>query len=128
MTDDIDAGNLNIDPDEMEGVLEGMIAPPPRRRRSPRAVRYIGAPLSFVREVCLLTDGRIALVVALCIYRRTRVCGSRTVTLPTTELAELDIDRRRKREALARLQSAKLIRVKNTAGRTSRITLTWRPS
>jgi hypothetical protein len=127
-TDDIDAGNLNIDPDEMEGVLEGMIAPPPRRRRSPRAVRYIGAPLSFVREVCLLTDGRTALVVALCIYRRTRVCSNGTVTLPATNLAELEVDRRRKREALAQLQRAGLIEVRNQAGRTARITLTWRPS
>ena len=101
-TDDIDAGNLSINPDEVEGVLEGMIAPAPKRRRSPRAARYIGAPLSFVREVCLLTDGRIALVVALCIYRRTRVCSNWTVTLPTTDLAELDVDRSRKREALAK--------------------------
>jgi hypothetical protein len=86
----------------------------------------MGATLSFVSDVCLLTEGRTALVVALCIYRRTRVCRSRTVTLLTRELVELDIDRSRKREALARLQNAGLIKVDSRPGRLAQITLTWR--
>ena len=85
-------------------MLEEKAAAAKRKRRPRYVVRHIGAPLSFVSDVCLLTEGRAALVVALCIYRRTRVCGSRTVTLPTAELAELGVDRRRKREALAKLQ------------------------
>ena len=97
-------------------MLEEKAAATKPKRRQPGAVRYIGAPLPFVSDVCLLTEGRAALVVALCIYRRTRVCGSRTVTLPTAELAELDIDRRRKREALAKLQNAGLIKVENRRG------------
>ena len=122
----IDAGKLGIDPGEIEQVLEEKAAATRPKQRQPDAGRYIGAPLPLVSDVCLLTEGRAALVVALCIYRRTRVCASRTVTLPTAELVELDIDRRRKREALAKLQNAGLIRVENRAGHTARITLIWR--
>lgn len=88
--------------------------------------RYIGAPLTFVNEVCRLTEGRAALVVALCIYRRTVVCKSQTVTLPGGELTKLGIDRCHKRRALAKLQSAGLIEVKNAVGRTAKITLLWK--
>src|SRR5690349_16777937 len=77
----------------------------------PRAKRLIGAPLEFVADVCRLTEGRAALVVALYIYRRAHVCGSRTVTLPSGELAELGIDRSYKRRALIKLQRAGLIKV-----------------
>jgi hypothetical protein len=94
----------------------------------PRAKRLIGAPLEFVADVCRLTEGRATLVVGLHIYRRARVCSDRTVTLPSGELAELGIDRRRKREALVKLQSAGLIEVENKPGRTAQITLTWQPS
>jgi hypothetical protein len=86
---------------------------------------YIGAPLSFVSDVCRLTEGRIALVAALCIYRRTVVCKSRTVTLPGDDLAKLGVDRSHKKRALATLQSAGLIKVKNAVGRTAKITLLW---
>jgi hypothetical protein len=128
MTEKIDAGGLSIDPDEMEEILAAQTVPKSKRKQPHRAVQYIGAPMSFVKDVCLLTEGRAALVVALCIYRRTRVCGSRTVTLPTTELAEFDIDRSRKRDALARLQRAGLIKVGNMPGHTARITLIRQPS
>lgn len=46
--------------------------------------------------------------VALLIYRRTRVCGSLSMTLPGAELAETGIDRKLKRKALARLEAARL--------------------
>ena len=100
------------------------------KNRGPRpghTTRYIGAPESFVRDVCRLTEGRSALVVALCIYRRTIVTGHRTVTLPTAELGPLDVDWRRKHEALAKLKAADLIKVESSRGRTARITLLWRP-
>jgi hypothetical protein len=121
--DDVDIGKLGIDPDLIEQVLKEQTK---RKRQPRRPARYIGAPLSFLSDVCRLTEGRTTLLVALCIYRRTCVCDSRTVTLPNAELAELGIDWRRKREALARLQSAGLIEVKSTRGRTARITLKWR--
>jgi hypothetical protein len=125
--DDIDAGKLGIDPDLIEQVLEKRADAAKRKRPLRRTIRYIGAPLSFVHDVCRLTEGRTTLLVALCIYRRTHVCNSRTVTLPSVELAELGIARKSKRDALAKLQRARLIKVKNAVGRTSRITLTWRP-
>jgi hypothetical protein len=128
MTDDIKIEDFNVDPDVIEEMLK---QGPAFRNRGPRRgqdVRYIGAPVSFVRDVCTLTDGRAALVVALLIYRRMRVCGSPAVTLPAGELAALDIDRRRKSEALGKLQAAGLIKVQNRAGHTAKITLLWRPS
>ena len=122
--DDFDIEKLAIDPNLIEQVLREQKRE--RKRQPRRAVRYIGAPLSFVRDVCRLTERRATLVVALCIYRRVSICNSRTVTLPNADLAELSIDWRRKREALAKLQHAGLIKVKNTTGRTARITLKWR--
>src|SRR4051812_11121258 len=78
-----------------------------------RGRRHVGFPLAFLIDVCRLTEGRTALVAAVCIYRRTHVCRSPTVTLPVAELAELGITRRQKNKALARLQSAGLVRVES---------------
>ena len=89
----------------------------------PRAKRLIGAPFEFVADVCRLTEGRATLVVALCIYRRVQVCDNRTVTLPSSELAELGIVRQYKQRAL--IQRAGLIKVENGSGRTARVTLIW---
>lgn len=109
-------------------------APPPHTKQQkptthrPRAKRLIGAPLEFVADACRLTEGRAALVVALCIYRRISICNTRTVTLPSGELAELGIDRSYKRRALIKLQRAGLIKVENAWGQTARITLLWQKS
>jgi hypothetical protein len=91
-----------------------------------RGRRHVGFPLSFLVDVCRLTEGRTTLVVA--IYRRTHVCRSPTVTLPAAELAELGITRPRKHEALAKLQAAGLITVERVTGRTAKVTLAWQPS
>jgi hypothetical protein len=88
--------------------------------------RLMGAPWAFWVDVSRLTEGRAALVVAVLIYRRTRVCNSATVTLPGAELTELGVDRSQKRKALARLQAADLIRIEKAAGRSVRVTLLWR--
>ena len=93
-------------------------ATPDRRRTK----RLIGAPFEFVADVCRLTEGRATLVVALCIYRRVQVCDNRTVTLPSSELAELGIVRQYKQRALIKLQRAGLIKVENARGRTTRVT------
>jgi hypothetical protein len=126
MTRSIDAASLGIDPGELEELLEGETASKKHGRRL-RTDRHIGAPVPFITEVCLLTEGRSALVVALCIFRRVCVCDSWTVTLPNDELASLGVNRRRKQEALVKLQDADLIKVKNATGHTARITLLWRP-
>jgi hypothetical protein len=91
----------------------------------PRAKRLIGAPFEFVAEVCRLTAGRAALVVALYIYRRVQICDNRTVTLPSGELAELGIVPQYKQTALMKLQRAGLVKVENESGRTARVTLIW---
>ncbi len=107
-------------------------APPPvtapavPRRRAKRAERWIGIPFEFVADVCQLTEGRAALVVALHIYRRTTVCDNYTVTLPSGELAELGIVRQDKQRALIQLQRAGLIDVNTSNGQTASITLLWR--
>jgi hypothetical protein len=128
MTRHIKATDLGIDPSEMEEFLKGEIVRGKHGQRRRRAGQHIGAPLAFVTEVCLLTEGRAALVMALCVFRRVCVCDSWTVTLPSDELGPLGIDRQRKRVALLKLQGAGLIKVRNSVGRTARITLLWRPS
>jgi hypothetical protein len=130
MTRNIDAASLGIDPDELNEILGAETVSgkrgPQRGRRTDR--RHIGAPLAFMEEVCLLTDGRAALMVALYIYRRVCVCDSWTVTLPNAELARLGVERRRKGEALTQLENVGLIKVKkNSAGRSARVSLIWQP-
>jgi hypothetical protein len=49
------------------------------------------------------------------------------VTLPGSELAELGIDRRRKREALVKLEAVGLIRLEKAVGQSAKVTLTWQP-
>ena len=94
-----------------------------------RRHRLVAFPLAFLVDVCQLTEGRTALVVAMLIYRRTHVCRSQTVTLPVDELAELGITRRRKNESLTTLEAAGLIRIERASvGRSAKVTLTWKPS
>ena len=97
--------------------------------KAKRGRRHIGCPLAFLADVCRLTEGRIALVVAQYIYRRTHVCRSQTVTLPGKELAELGIARRKKNEALVELRDAGLIEIEQQPpGRSTKVTSTWQPS
>jgi hypothetical protein len=114
---------------EIEAGFRRAVAATQRPTQLKRRRRLVAFPLAFSADVCRLTEGRTALVVAMLVYRRTHVCRSQTVTLPASELAELGIDYRRKGEALAKLEAAGLIRIERTgAGRSIRITLTWRPS
>jgi hypothetical protein len=92
-----------------------------------RGRRHVGFPWAFLRDVCRMVDGQVALAVAILIYRRTIVCRGRTVTLPAHELTELGIVRRRKNEALTRLQAAGLIRIETAPkGQSAKVTLLWR--
>jgi len=113
---------------EIEAEFRRAVAATKTTGRRKRGRRHVGSPLAFLIDVCRLTEGRNALVVAMYIYRRTRVCRSQTVTLPAGELAELGIDRRRKNEALAKLEAAGLIRVERVPiGQKAKVTLTWQP-
>jgi hypothetical protein len=114
---------------EIEADFRRAVAATKAVGRRKRGRRYIGCPMTFLADVCRLTEGRTVLVVAMCIYRRTHVCRNQTVTLPTGELAELGIIRQRKNEALAQLEAARLIRIeRGAAGRSAKVTLIWRPS
>ena len=92
-----------------------------------RNQRLVAFPWAYLVDVCRRTRGQAPIAVAALVYRRTHVCKSQTVTLPSAELAELGIDRSKKRRALAQLASAGFIRVEeNAPGRTSKVTLLWK--
>jgi hypothetical protein len=121
---DLDEWDAEIEAEFQHVVRETKAAGQRKRGR-----RLVAVPLAFLVDVCRLTEGRTTMVVAMLIYRRTHVCRSRTVTLPADELAELGITRRRKNEALLILETAGLIRIeKAPAGRSAKVTLTWKPS
>ena len=114
---------------EIEAEFFREVAATKRAGRLKRGRKLMGGPVAFWIDVCQRTEGRAALVVAMLIYRRTHVCRSQTVTLPAGELAEHGITRRRKNEALAKLEAAGLIRVERMGrGQSAKVTLTWRPS
>ena len=95
--------------------------------KAKRGRRIVAFPLAYLVEVCRLTQGQAPLAVAALIYRRTHVCKSQTVTLPSAELNELGIDRQLKHKTLRRLEVAGIIRIEdNTPGRTAKVTLTWK--
>jgi hypothetical protein len=113
---------------EIEADFQSAVAATRKVGRSKRRQRLVAFPWGFLVDVCRLTEGRAALVVAAYIYRRTHVCSRQTVTLPAAELAELGISRWLKADALGRLQAAALIRVEvSSPGRTAKVTLLWEP-
>jgi hypothetical protein len=113
---------------EIEADFQRAVAATRKIGRSKRRQRLVACPWGFLADVCRLTEGRAALVVAMYIYRRTHVCSSRTVTLPAAELAELGISRWVKADALGRLQAAGLVGIEESLpGRTAKVTLLWKP-
>jgi hypothetical protein len=113
---------------EIEADFQRAVAATRQADKRKRGRQHVGFPLAFLIDVLRLTEGRTALVVAMCIYRRTKVCNSRTVTLPNSQLAELGINHRRKNEALTKLKAAGLIRLEKDTGLSTKITLTWTSS
>jgi hypothetical protein len=115
--------------DEWDAEIEAEFQRVARQTKPIKGKRHgkqlIGCPIAFMADVCRKTEGRTALVVALCVYRRTRVCNAQTITLPASELAELGVNRPRKCEALVKLQRAGVIEVENATGRTAKVTLVW---
>jgi hypothetical protein len=121
---DLDEWDAEIDA-EFQRVVRGAKAAGLRKRGR----RHVGVPVDFLADVCRLTRGRSTVLVALCIYRRTCVCRSKTVTLPGADIAELGISRSLKNKALAKLEAAGLIRLeKGAGGQSARVTLTWQPN
>ena len=58
-----------------------------------------------------------------------KVRRSQTVVLPGPELAELGVDRSRKREALLSLKAAEIIQLRRAGpGQKTEVTLLWRPA
>jgi hypothetical protein len=110
---------------EIEADFQRAVAATKQAGKRKRGRRHVGFPLAFLIDVLRLTGGRTTLVVAMCIYRRTKVCNSRTVTLPSSLLAELGINHRRKNEALTKLEAAGLLRLEKDTGLSTKITLTW---
>jgi hypothetical protein len=112
---------------DIEAEYQRVVAAAKTAGRKKRGQRLVGFPFAFLADVCRLTEGRATLVVAALIYRRTHVCGNRTVTLPSAESAELGIDRLLKRKPLSRLAAAGLIRIETAGpGQTVKVTLLWR--
>jgi len=125
------SGQRNLDEwdAEIEADFQRAVAANKAAGQRKRGRRHVGFPWAFLVDVCRLTEGRVVLVLAIYIYRRTHVCRSSTVTLPPEELKELGVSRRRKNEALAKLQAAELIRIESAgAGQSARVTLLWQPS
>jgi hypothetical protein len=111
---------------EIEADFQRAVSKTKSAGRAKRGRRLVGAPIAFVADVCQRTEGRTALVVALLLYRRTRVCKSQTVTLPRAELANLGVSQRSNRKALARLKAASVIQTDTAKGRSTKVTLLWR--
>jgi hypothetical protein len=86
--------------------------------------RHMGAPWALwvaLREAKL---SWLTVVLAIYIYRRTRVTGSNTVTLVSAELDELKINRYQRSLALRRLASAGVIQMDQVGvGRSLRVRL-----
>lgn len=94
--------------------------------KAKRGRRIVACPWGYMVAVSQLTTGKAAVLVAQYIYRRVHVCKSRTVTLPSAELAELGVGRTQKNRALTQLARAGFIRIeKGVMGCTSRVTLLW---
>jgi hypothetical protein len=88
-----------------------------------RTNAFIGCPMSWLKRVLLAVRSAEQLA-ALYVYRRTKICRSRTVSVSNAELQrELGIDRRIKYRALTGLESAGVIRLKNRIGRAVTVTL-----
>jgi hypothetical protein len=109
---------------EIEAEFQHTVAATKKAGRAKRGHRLMGAPWAFwvaLREAELPW---LAVMLAIYIYRRTRVTGSNDVTLVSAELNELKIDRHKRSRALRQLITAGVIRVNRTGhGRALQVTL-----
>jgi hypothetical protein len=98
-------------------------SPKRKPKRSLRA-HYVGCPLEWLQWVARLTKSKQQLLLALYLYRRCHVCHSRTVDVPTRDLAEnWGISRTTKYRVLSRFEQAGVVTVSSRTGRTIKVTL-----
>jgi hypothetical protein len=109
---------------EIEADFRRAIAASKAAGKAERGQRLMGAPWAFWTALRKTKQPWLVVALSVYIYRRTKIAKNDTVTLPSTELTELGIDRSAKRKALARLVAAGLIRiVRDTPGRATKVTL-----
>jgi hypothetical protein len=94
-----------------------------QQQRGKRDHQHMGAPWGFWVNVCKAKLPWLARVLAIYIYRRTKVCQSNTVTLVAGELDQLQIHRSQRRRALHQLAAAGLVRLDQQGKRSVRVTL-----
>ena len=123
-TEEADFARLQRRDAEIEAEFQRVVAATKTAGGAKRGQRLMGAPWAFwvaLREAKLPW---LAVVLAIYVYRRTRVTGSNRVTLVSAELDELKIDRHKRSRALRRLVAADVIRVNRAGhGRALRVTL-----
>ena len=101
---------------------------PKRKPKRSLSAQYVGCPLKWLQWVAPLTKSKQQLLVALYLYRRCHVCHSRTVDVPTRDLAEnWGISRTTKYRVLSHFEQAGVIAVRSRTGRTIKVTLTHWP-
>ena len=101
---------------------------PKRQPKRSLSAQYVGCPLEWLLWVSRLTTSKQQLLVALYLYRRCHLCHSRTVDVPTRDLAEnWGIGRTTKYRALSRLEQTGVVEVSSRTGRTIKVTLTHWP-
>ena len=61
---------------------------PKRKPKRSLSAQYVGCPLKWLQWVARLTKSKQQLLLALYLYRRCHVCHSRTVDVPTGDLAD----------------------------------------
>ena len=113
---------------EGEAEYEKVVAAAKLPKMRKRARQHIGCPWEFLVAVRRLPHKSTTLLVALLVYRQTKVFRNQAVTLPGPQLAELGIDPRRRREALHNLEAAGIVRLRMGPGQRTEITLLWRPA
>jgi hypothetical protein len=91
---------------------------------SPRPAKgYVTCPLAWLARVSPQVPSGRQLAVLLIIYRRCLWAHSRTVSLPNSDLARLNVSRYGKYRALAALETLGLIVRETRDGKTTRLTL-----
>jgi DNA-binding transcriptional ArsR family regulator len=88
---------------------------------------FVGCPMPWLEQVLPHVQGECQLAVALLMYRQWVLQKRpRTFAFPSRDLKRLGIDRAVKSRALARLEEAGLITVKQQRGHAPRITQHWK--
>jgi hypothetical protein len=102
----------------------GPIADGPAFRRTGKA-RFMGAPLTLWIDLNRRTKSLTVGTLAVYIYRRTIVCGGRTVKLRLADLEALSVKRHSRRRALRQLADWGYIRIHKEPGQGVIIIWLW---